>query len=246
LKGELPSTLLCILGVARLSAAWIIKQKAWIFNNLFFIVSLGIILWAWGGARGVGYLIVGMLSTMGFSMGVNMVGQEVGYSRVLKSLDLFLASPITPRVYIAGVTLGQLLFVAIAELPILIPLGLALGYLDLTVYSLLTGLALIPFGVLLGTSIAFYIKKPGNISAITNPIVSILTLLPPVFYPTTILPEPLRYIALLIPTSAAASLARTLGGLETAYHPLAPLMVLAAWTIAALIAANRLVKWSLD
>jgi len=125
-------------------------------------------------------------------------------------------------------------------------LGLVFGYLDLTVYSLLTGLALIPFGVLLGTSIAFYIKKPGNISAVTNPIVSILTLLPPVFYPTTTLPEPLRYIALLIPTSAAASLARTLGGLETAYHPLAPLLVLAAWTIAAFIAANRLVKWSLD
>jgi len=105
LKGGLPSTLLCVLGVARLSAAWIIKHKSWIFNNLFFIASLGIILWAWGGARGVGYLIAGMLSTTGFSMGVNMVGQKIGYSRVLKSLDLFLAFP-RPRNPWSGLALG--------------------------------------------------------------------------------------------------------------------------------------------
>ena len=65
-------------------------------------------------------------------------------------------------------------------------------------------------------------------------------------YPATVVPEPLRYLALIPPTAAAAQIARTLGGIEVAVNPLIPPAILAAWLVIAIALANRVVKWSLD
>jgi hypothetical protein len=67
-----------------------------------------------------------------------------------------------------------------------------------------------------------------------------------VLYPAMVIPEPLRYIALIPPTAAATQIARTLGGIEVAVNPLVPPAILAAWLVVAIALANRVVKWSLD
>lgn len=47
------------------------------------------------------------------------------------------------------------------------------------------------------------IKKPVKVSAITNPISWLLVILPPVYYPVSIIPEHLGPITLTPPTSSA-------------------------------------------
>ena len=45
-----------------------------------------------------------------------------------------------------------------------------------------------------------------NILAITNPLLTFTTVLPPVYYPLSAVPEELRLVCLLIPTTAMSEL----------------------------------------
>jgi ABC-2 type transporter. len=234
-----------VLGVAVLTSRWIIRQPMWIIQSLMILLGFAILVYVWGRVEGLGYLLSGWVVATGFAIGVNAVGQEVGYHRIMRVLDLIIASPISPRAYILGATLGTAIF-ALAEIPIVLVMGLLTGYLKLLVFSLIVSIAIMPLGVLLGLIIVFAVKKPMNISAITNPAETLLIFIPPVLYPATIIPEPLRYIALIPPTAAAAQLARMLGGLETAVNPLIPLAIIVIWLALTVILANKVVKWSLD
>lgn len=245
MTNDLLRALRMMVGVARLESAWITRQPMWIIQDIFMVISLSIILWAWGGVRGVSYVITGYIVATAFGLGVNIVGQSMGWSRVIKTLELYIASPITPRIFIVATTLSGAVFL-VTSFTLFLVLGLLLGQVKLVIYSFTSALLLTPLSVLLGLIIAFYVKKPGNISAITNPVVSILTLLPPVLYPVSVLPEPLRHIAVIIPTVTAAELARTLGGVETVYNPVLLAVILLTWTLIAFIIANRVVKWSLE
>jgi len=234
-----------ILGVAVLTSRWIVRQPMWIVQDLMFLLGFTIIVYVWGRVGGLGYLLSGWIISTGFAIGVNAVGQEVGYHRIMRVLDMIIASPISPRVYILGTTLGTTVF-ALAEIPVVLLMGFITGYWKLLAYSLLASLTLMPLGILIGLIIVFAVKKPMNISAITNPIITLLTFIPPVLYPATIIPEPLRYIALIPPTAAATQIARILGELETAVNPIAPLAIITAWLVTTIILANRLVKWNLE
>jgi ABC-2 type transport system permease protein len=217
----------------------------WVLQDLMFLLGFTIIVYIWGRVEGLGFLISGWVVAAGFSIGVNVVGQEVGYHRIMRVLDLVIASPISPRAYVLGATIGSAVFV-LAEIPVVVAMGFITGYWKLLACSLILSLAVMPLGVLVGLIIAFTVKKPMNISAITNPLVTLLVLLPPVLYPTMVLPEPLRYIALTPPTAAATQIARTLGGIEVAVNPLIPPAILATWLVIAIALANKVVKWSLD
>ena len=95
----------------------------------------------------------------------------------------------------------------------------------------------------LGLLVVLYVRNPQNVSAITNPINTLTTTLPPVYYTASMLPEWARPIALLSPTTAFAELGRWCAGLGTCY----PIWVLAAevaaWALAALSLAARELKW---
>jgi len=234
-----------VLGVAVLTSRWLVRQPMWVLQDLMFLLGFTIIVYVWGRVEGLGFLISGWITSIGFAVGVNSVGQEVGYHRIMKVLDLMIASPISPRAYMLGATIGSAVFV-LAEIPVVVAMGLVTGYWKLLACSLILSLAIMPLGVLVGLIIAFAVKKPMNISAITNPVVTLLILLPPTLYPAMIIPEPLRYIALIPPTAAATQIARTLGGIEVAVNPLIPPAILATWLVVAIALANKVVKWSLD
>ncbi|HWQ18061.1 MAG TPA: ABC transporter permease [Sulfolobales archaeon] len=212
---------------------------------MLLIVSLLVILWVWGGIRGLGYAVTGWIILSAFSTGVNIMGQVVGWSRITRIIDLFIASPITPISYFAGSLLGSLTMFLI-DAAIFTLIGLSTGYLSLVVYSLVSSLLVLPIGVLLGLSIVFRVRKPTNISAVTNPVSSILSFLPPVFYPASILPEPLNIIACLAPTAAGAELARALSGLGSPLDPLLLTAILLAWIAILIIISRRIILWSLE
>lgn len=227
-----------LIAIARLHASWIIRQPTWMIQDVLMVVAFAVILSSWGGSRGIEYVVSGGIVSESFSIGINMVGQEVGFSRITRTLDLYLASPISPRIFAAGVFLGSSLFM-MPSLLVYTAIAWFIGKPWLTLYSMIISLPLMMLSTLIGLAIAFSIKKPGNISAITNPISFISTALPPVLYPATIIPEPLRVIAISVPTASAASIARTLGGIETGIDPTITLAILSLWIIAAVIAINK-------
>lgn len=234
-----------IVGVARLEVAWIIRQPAWLIQSMLLAASLAVLLWAWGGARGLGYVISGWVVSSSFSMGVNIVGQSIGWNRISRVIDLFIASPVTPKIYFMGSLISGLVWF-LSDIAIFTVMGLSIGYLSIVIHSIAASLLVLPTGILLGLSIAFYVKKPTNISAITNPISSILTFLPPVFYPASLLPEPLGLVSCIAPTAAGAELARSLSNLGSRYDPLLLLAILLIWTSTLTIISNKIIRWSLE
>ncbi|MEM1610780.1 MAG: ABC transporter permease [Sulfolobales archaeon] len=228
-----------VIGIARLVMAFSIRQPAWIIQSIFIQISIAIILWIWGGSRGFEYFITGGTIMTAFGYGINIVGQVIGWHKVARILELFIVSPTSLRLYTIGIFLGGILFV-IPSLLVFIGLGVVVGYTWLAIISIVTSIPVMMVSALIGVAIALSIRKPGNVSAITNPIASVLSFLPPVLYPATTLPEYLRYPSLLIPTVAGAELARSIGGLGAAADPQILVGILLIWITIILVIINRL------
>jgi len=97
-----------VLGVAVLTSRWLVRQPMWVLQDLMSLLGFTIIVYVWGRVEGVGFLISGWIISIGFAIGVNAAGQEVGYHRIMKVLDLVIASPISPRAYVLGATMAGL------------------------------------------------------------------------------------------------------------------------------------------
>ncbi len=231
-----------VLGVAALASRWVVRQPSWLIQDAVMALAFLVILYAWGGAEAAKSVVVAWIVGGVWSAGVNVVGQEVGGARLFGLLDMFIASPVTPRQYLAGVLLASLPLLVPSTL-LLVLMAAPLHALGLIAPSLAAALLLLPVAVMTGLAIAMAVGKPTNIAAYTNPVASLLILLPPVFYPLAALPAWLRPAALLAPTAAAAELARALAGYHNAYHWATPLLALLAWNAAALAAAKKLIRW---
>ncbi|MCS7106783.1 MAG: ABC transporter permease [Acidilobaceae archaeon] len=239
------SSILRSFGVARLLSAYLLRQPGWLIQDAMFAVAILIILYSWAGREGIAYAITGYISSGAFSFGINGVGQVVGWSRVMRTLDLYIASPITPRIFLLGAIIGEIpYFLTVSIVYALV--GALIGQLWIVFFAIAVAFLISPLSILLGLSAAFYIKRPANLSAITNPIAFLGTMLPPVFYPVTTLPEFLRLPAMIIPTASGAELTRTLAGVSSEFDPLLLLSILLLWTLVAFLFANKVVKWSLD
>ncbi len=207
------------------------------------MLALTLILWAWGGGEAVKAIVIAWIVAGAWATGINIVGQEVGWARVMGILQMFIASPVTPRSYLLGILLGHEVAIMPVNLALVTLVAYTLNSLELVPAAIVAGLLLTPVSTLLGLAIAMRIRKPTNISAITNPISTLFILLPPVFYPMTIIPEPLRPILLAIPTTAAAELARAIANYHNVYTINEPLVTLIAWSIIAIAVAKQAVKW---
>ena len=234
-----------IYGIAYLSSRWIIRQPVWLIQSTLSLIGFAVLLYAWGGLEGLKHIIIAWIIGGLWGTGVNIVGQEVGWHRMMYLHDMFIASPVKPVHYLIGVFTMSLTFPVI-ELLVMIPLAYMLNAWNILFISLLMGLPVLLASIMLGLIIVMRVEKPINISAITNPISWLLVVLPPVYYPAWILPEQARIIALAIPTSAAAEIARQLTGLGTSINILYPTIIVATWVIAGIILASKTIKWGLN
>lgn len=140
---------------------------------------------------------------------------DCAYLRLERQLQqVFVASPVTPLAYILGMALSELAF----SLPAM-TLFLAILFLVQPVGALagaaLVGLLLLTW--LMATSLGFFIStlfsQLREIWPIGTLVFSILSILPPVFYPATEIPEGWRWVAFLAPSTFAAQLGDGLAGL---------------------------------
>jgi ABC-2 type transport system permease protein len=223
-----------VLGVAMLDVAPLLRQPGWMIQEASMTIAFIIMLWALGGSFGLKNALIGMIVATIFGVGVNLIGQSIGYDKILRILDMYIASPISIPKYFLGVFLGELIWLPSTLIP-LITITLLTGQHMILYLTLLASLPLLFISISIGIFIGFGVRNPTNISAITNPTAFILSFLPPVYYPATFLPPIVREISLITPTAATAELARWLVFKEASADPLFLLTTIIIWIIVSII-----------
>lgn len=178
--------------------------------------------------------------------GVVSLPQTVVLYRMRRLHDMIVASPIRPLTYVAGLAVSRLLYVAPPLVVVIAAFGL---FGDVAPWRVA---AMVPFvvvgwafGCALGFAIARRWDNPAYISAVANMVGYLLVLLPPVYYPMSLLPEPAWLPTSLIPTAAIADLMRWSAGISETAGPLTAVQVLsvAVSLVVCLWYASRDGRW---
>jgi ABC-2 type transport system permease protein len=171
---------------------------------------------------------------------------EAAFMRLVSRLqDMFVSSPISPVTYVTGLSLAMLWngLGGIVIFSILLGLYVHLdlvGWLVITVASIITWASISA----LGFTISTFARDVRDLWVYTPLLNVLLAFLPPVFYPITILPEMLRTIAELVPTTHAATLIRSVMGMPTSGSQLfVSWLALPAFTLVFLSLALLKAKW---
>ena len=234
-----------ILGIAFLSTRWIKVQPMWLIQSFLITIGFFVLLYIWGGRYGVANYLIGAIIASMWSQGINIVAQDIAWYRIMRIYDMFVATELTPSAFILGVFVSSLAFVATGFAAYL-PIAIAFNGFKYLALATLIGLGELAVSLLLGLAIALRVSVATNISAITNPISSILQILPPVFYPASMLPTAARYIAMACPTAAAAEIVRQVTGMGVAVPLWIPVVSLCAWLVAGFALSSRYMKWGLQ
>lgn len=218
---------------------YLINVLASPFSFLFFIsvASHGVLL-PYGVAGG-------MLLTI-LSIGTSLQTDMSHYKQDMKFQDLLVASPVEAPVYVAGLALSELMYSLPAMAVFVVLLALyttvtALGAVTIVLVLLLVW----AFASALGFTLATYFADVRETFAV-SPLISIgLTVLPPVYYPISYLPESIRPFAYLSPTTYAADLLHGAVGLTgpSFWGAAIDWAVLIAFTVALLILASLKARW---
>jgi ABC-2 type transport system permease protein len=143
-------------------------------------------------------IVVGTIMMEMALININVLAQTMGSDKESRFFDLWVSLPVNPAVYTLSNALGMLPF----------SLASALVTLGVAVYGFGVPLAPVELPLLLGglilvwastTGIGFLIgaygRSPRQINAYAQLVGVVLTFFAPVFYPVSILPLPLRYVA---------------------------------------------------
>ncbi len=236
-----------ILGVAYRNYIFFKRQWMWLAQSVMYTVGFMIIFTLWAGISALKHMIIVFLITSGWGTGLNVIAQTIGWDRITGEYEKRVASPLSLIEYLLGMVIGNMYTSGAVEIPIIIYAASCLD-MDLLGLLLVYGLSFLAtfIGLFLSLSIILRIKNPMNISAVTNPLYSLTVILPPVFYPPTFLPEPIRTYCVVIPTTALVDLGRALTGQTHAYPLWMSSLSLLAWLIIATILAGKKLKWGLE
>lgn len=183
------------------------------------------------------------------SGGVFLQADMSHFKNDLKLQDMLVSSPTTQFTYIFGMAVSELIF----SLPTLFILFiLAVLFLHISLLSVFVIAAAILLIFVLSTALGFMF------STFTSDIVqgwgfagivsTLLSTLPPVFYPITYLPKPYVYIAYLSPTTYAAEIAQSAAGFIkiSGVNLLLDWIVLVVMSITIIYVAIKKSKWRAD
>lgn len=161
----------------------------------------------------VGALVGAIVLTLSFT-GI-LASQSIYFNKhVSRYQDMLVASRVTPFSYALGLTMGTV----IISIP---ALALSYGFLLVSkpvgpvefLLSLAASLVLWVAMVFLGFAIGSSTKNVRRANSVPQIVSFMLGFIPPVYYPLAAIPEAARPIAMLIPTTDAAQLAKYYFGL---------------------------------
>ena len=134
---------------------------------------------------------------------------DCAYLRLERQLQqVFVASPVTPLAYILGMGLSELAF-ALPAMVLFLSILAVVHPIGAAALAALVGVVLVTwlFATTLGFLISTLFSQLREIWPIGTLVFSLLSVLPPVFYPATEIPAGWQWVALLAPSTFAAQLA---------------------------------------
>ncbi len=181
------------------------RNPLWVINYLVAPLSFLVFISIFAREEMLGYAMVGGLLMTITSNGIGLMGDTVFYKNTIKLQDMMVASPMTPLAYLGGLVLSGLFF-AVPGLIIFWALMAKYGLLTLSNIHLLALASLFSLASLsgIGFTLATFVKEERFVWPLLGILTFALTVLPPVYYPHTLLPQFLRLIAIFIPTSGTA------------------------------------------
>jgi ABC-2 type transport system permease protein len=144
------------------------------------------------------------------------LGQDISYYKTeYKIQDIFVASPVSPLVYMTGLALSQLLF-GLPALTVLTFLAAYFGTSIIYVPFLISTILLI-WGSMsaIGFFLSSHMLHMRNATQVISFVNVFLAVLPPVFYSIERLPLELQYVAYLVPTTHASLMLQYTMGFPT-------------------------------
>lgn len=172
------------------------------------------IFWLIGGMALGQHALLGALVTFANGAGIVSLPQLMVGLKYRKLQDVFVASPCSPFSYAVGLALSRLMYVSPPLLLVLIIL-LSIGLVELTALPVILLILCVTWftGTMIGFTVGTYVADNVlHVSAISNLLGLVLTLIPPVYYPLELIPESYRWLALSVPTANAAQLIRVASG----------------------------------
>src|SRR5919107_1449045 len=144
------------------------------------------------------------------------LGQDITYYKTeYKIQDMFVASPISPLIYMTGLALSEILFgfpALVVLLFLIFYIGVSFLYIPLLVFIILiVWISTSSLGFFLSSHM-LYMKNATQIISFVN---IFLAVLPPVFYSISKLPEILQYASYIIPTTHASLMIQYAMGFDT-------------------------------
>jgi ABC-2 type transport system permease protein len=193
----------------------------------------------------VGVAIIGGMMMSLISGGISLQGDLSHLKNDMKLQDMVISSETGPGIYILGMALSNLVY----ALPALAVLSaLALIFIHTTLAGWLMIICAVSMMFLFSVSLGFLfanissdVMQSWNFGALLS---TLLSTLPPVYYPITYLPYPYRYLAYLSPTTYAAQIAQVGAGflsvsLGNMYFDWAVMLVLSAIVLFVALKKNR-------
>lgn len=157
-------------------------------------------------------LSVGVLGALIMSMVSSGIGMQTDLAHLkndFKMQDMVVSSPTTAFTYIFGMALSEIVY----SLPALVLLLLlAYFFVNATIPGYIAIFAVLAlmfaFSIALGFLLSTFSSDVIQSWAFSGILSTILTTIPPIYYPITYIPLPYRYIAYLSPTTYAAEIAQ--------------------------------------
>ncbi|CAC11780.1 hypothetical membrane protein [Thermoplasma acidophilum] len=152
-----------------------------------------------------GALIMSMISS-----GIGLQGDLSHLKNDFKLQDMVVSSPTTASVYLIGMAISEIVY----SIPALAVLGVhASIYIHTTVVGVFQIVAVMvlmfSFSILLGFTLATITYDIIQSWAFSGIISTLISTIPPVYYPITYIPMPFRYAAYASPTTYGAELVQS-------------------------------------
>ncbi len=152
-------------------------------------------------------VLVGSIMMEMALLNINVVAQGIGQDKEKKLYDLYVSLPISPLAYVLSIAFSLLPFTLGSAILTLAVGEVWFGLPTFSVPLLVAGLLLVWASTLgIGFLIAVYGSSPRQINTNAQLVGVVLTFLAPVFYPVSVLPLPLQYLAYAWPVTWGAIL----------------------------------------
>lgn len=228
-----------------ISVLWIRRVPISLLTAITAPLTILFFIYVYGGVNYLAYGLIGTLISLSVSAGLGVGPLAITYRVEYKFEKLIVSSPVTPFAYVLGLALGNLTYSIVGYVLICLVFLIEGMGIPTLLELLLTASTIWGSMVITGFMISSVLPESRTAFQITGVLSAVLTIFPPVLYPSTLLPPSIRFIVYIIPTSNAANLIQGLLGLQqgVSYGFFANLVFLALFDAIAFLLALKWSRW---